>query len=366
VAPERRLRPPQTDAERVGWLRLIRADGVGPLTFARIAERFSGVRAALDALPDFGRRPMRPASEERAAAELEAAARAGARLVCLGEPDYPPLLAAIADPPPAFWALGDVALAQRPCVAVVGARNASAAGQRLAAMLAHDLGRAGWTVVSGLARGIDRAAHEAALPTGTAAVMAGGADVVYPPEHRALHARIAAEGLVLSEAAMGEEPAARSFPRRNRIVSGLSAGVVLIEAAERSGSLITARFAAEQGREAMAVPGSPLDPRAAGCNALIREGAALIRSAEDVAEALRRPAPFARRAPPPPVPEPGPDAPDAERVAALLGPSPVAFDDLAAAAGLPVSALAAALTELEIAGRIDRRPGDLIALAPGA
>ncbi len=363
MAPERRLRAPRDDAERLGWLRLIRAEGVGALTFAKLAARFADIRAALDALPDFGRRPMRPASEDRAAGEMEAAARAGARLVCLGASDYPAALAEIPDAPPALWTLGDVALAHRPCVAVVGARNASAAGQRLAAMLAHDLGRAGWTVVSGFARGIDRAAHEAAAPTGTVAAMAGGVDVIYPPEHRALHARLAAEGLIVSEAAMGEEPVARSFPRRNRIVSGLSAGVVLIEAAERSGSLITARLAAEQGREAMAAPGSPLDPRAAGCNALIREGAALIRSAEDVLEALRRPAPFVRRAPPQPLPEPAADAPDAERVAALLGPEPVAFDDLAAAAGLDAPALAAALTELEIEGRIDRRPGGTIALS---
>ncbi len=340
--------------------------------------RFDGPDAALAALPALAAGAGRPdwaaAPEPAVEAELAAAARAGAAMLRLGGPGYPEALAAIPDPPPLLWALGDPRLAANPCVAVAGARNASASGLRLAAMLAEGLGAAGWVVVSGLARGIDRAAHEAALPTGTVAVMAGGVDVVYPPEHAALAGAIAAQGLMLSEAPMGEAPVARSFPRRNRIVAGLSAGVVLVEAAERSGSLITARLALEQGRDAMAVPGSPLDPRAAGCNALIREGAALIRSAADVIEALGaprdRPLPAAQ-APLAPAPRTaadadppgGADAAEA-RVAALLGPTPVAFDTLARAAGLSAEALAATLLDLDLQGRIARLPGDMVALAP--
>lgn len=367
------------DADAFAWLRLARSRGVGPRTFLRLMARFATAAEALEAFPALAAgaetRDWTPAPEATVAAELEAAVRAGATMLRLGQADYPAALAAIPDPPPLLWALGDARLAANPCVAVVGARNASAAGMRLAGLLARDLGAAGWCVVSGLARGVDRAAHEAALETGTVAVMAGGVDVVYPPENAALAQAVAAEGLLLSEAPMGEEPVARSFPKRNRIVAGLSAGVVLVEAAERSGSLITARMALEQGREAMAVPGSPLDPRAAGCNALIREGAALIRSAADVIEALgqpreRRPMaqaaldfePQAARAPAAPLPA-GDDP--AERVAALLGPTPVGFDTLARAAGLPAEALSAALLDLDLAGRIARLPGDMVALAPG-
>ncbi len=284
------LEPPRDDAGRLAWLRLARSRNVGPRTFRRLMARFSSVAQALEALPDLaggaGLRDYVPASEDDAAREMAAAERRGARMLCLGAPDYPALLAEIADAPPLLWTLGDAALALRPCVALVGARNASALGRKMAATLARDLGAAGWVVVSGLARGVDRAVHEAALETGTIAALAGGVDTVYPPENAALTAQIAAQGLLLSEAPMGETPVARSFPKRNRIVSGLSSGVVLVEAAERSGSLITARCAAEQGREAMAVPGSPLDARASGCNALIREGATLIRSADDVLEAL--------------------------------------------------------------------------------
>jgi len=363
------VEPPRDDAGRLAWLRLARSRNVGPRTFLRLTQRFATIAQALEALPDLaggaGLRDYVPASEEDAAREMATAEKAGARMLCLGAPDYPPQLAEIADPPPLLWALGDAALARRPCVAVVGARNASALGRRMAQTLARDLGAAGWVVVSGLARGVDRAAHEAALESGTIAALAGGVDTVYPPENAALTAQIAAQGLLVSEAPMGETPVARSFPKRNRIVSGLSAGVVLVEAADRSGSLITARCAAEQGREAMAVPGNPLDARASGCNALIREGATLIRSADDVLEALsalRLP----RRAPAaaPRAPVAGDDA--AERVAALLGASPVALDALGEAAGLDAAALSAALTELEMLGRIELRPGDMIALAAPA
>ena len=358
------------------WLRLARSRNVGPRTFRRLIARFATPEAALDALPALaegaGLKAYEAAPWADVDAEIAAAARAGARLLRLGGPGYPAALSEIADPPAVLWALGDVGLAERPCIAVVGARNASAAGQRIAAMLARDLGDCGHVVVSGLARGIDRAAHEAALDTGTIAVVAGGVDVVYPPQNADLASAIASRGLVLSEAPMGEQPTARSFPRRNRIVSGLSAGVVLVEAAARSGSLITARMALEQGREAMAVPGSPLDPRAEGCNALIREGAALIRSAADIIEALGAPRalrPAALPLPEPPATRPAPlppvDLPEAQAaIAALLGPTPVAFDELARAAGLDAAALSAVLLDLELDGRIERRAGDLIALAP--
>jgi DNA processing protein len=358
--------PPGDDAGRFDWLRLIRSQSVGPRAFRRLADRFRSPRAALEALPDLvtraGARAYAAAESGAVEAEFEAAARAGARLLCLGAPDYPAALAEVADAPPALWALGDPRLAAEPCVALVGARNASAAGRRMAALLAEGLGAAGWAVVSGLARGIDAAAHEAALATGTIAVQAGGVDVVYPPENAALAARIAAHGLRLSEAPMGEQPTARSFPRRNRIVSGLSRAVVLVEAAERSGSLITAAMALEQGREVMAVPGSPLDPRAAGCNGLIRDGATLVRDATDVLEALAAPR-IPRRPPPAPEAAPAAAGDPTGRVLELLGPTPVAFDDLAGMAGIQPAALAALLTELEIDGRVERRPGDLIALA---
>ncbi|WP_333832595.1 DNA-processing protein DprA [Rubrimonas sp.] len=355
-------------------LRLARSRNVGPRTFARLMARFGDAEAALDALPEIaagaGLKGVEAFPEADALREIEAGARVGARFLIVGNAGYPAALAEIPDPPPVLWALGDPALAARPCVAVVGARNASASGRRMAGMLARGLGAQDFAVVSGLARGIDAAAHEAALETGTVAVLASGVDVIYPPEHDALAARIAEAGLILSEAAMGEAPTARAFPRRNRIVSGLSAGVVLVEAAERSGSLITARMALEQGREAMAVPGSPLDPRAAGCNALIREGAALIRSTEDVVEALGAPAsraPAARSAAAPARPVPAPAAAPAASGSALLdllGSAPVAFDALAEASGLGARELSAALLDLELEGTVTRLPGDLFARAP--
>ena len=369
--------PPRTDAERRDWLALTRTERVGPRAFARLATRYATPAEALAALPSLsppGAAGYRTPDPAAVAAELSAGAACGARLLCLGAPDYPAALAEIEDPPPALWAVGDVALAARPCVAVIGARNASALGLRLAEMMARDLGAAGWTVVSGLARGIDAAAHKATLETGAVAVFAGGVDVVYPEQNAAIAAAIAEQGLILSEAPMGEAPQARHFPRRNRIVSGLSRGVVLVEAADRSGSLITARLAGEQGREVMAAPGSPLDPRAAGCNALLREGATLVRSAEDVIEALTaglapsapRPPKRVARAPAPTVAVAAPPLASADaagRVLDLLGAAPVGFDDLARAAALSPAALSALLLDLELEGRIDRRPGDLIARA---
>lgn len=365
---------PRSEDERLDWLRLARSRRVGPATFIRLIREHGSAAAALGALPGLaaaaGVRGYAAATRAEARAEMAAGAAAGARLALLGEAAYPPLLAAVADPPPALWARGDLRLAARPAVALVGARNASALGCRMAARLARDLGAAGLAVVSGLARGVDASAHQAALPTGTIAAMAGGVDVVYPPENAALTARIAAEGLALSEMPPGHAPRAQDFPRRNRVISGLAYGVVVVEGAERSGSLITARDALDQGREVMAVPGSPLDPRAAGCNALIREGATLVRSAADVLEALaaalaEAPPRRAVAAPAPaPVQAPMPAEGLGGRLLELLGPSPSPEDLLIRASGAAPSAVAAALAELELEGAVLRHPGGLLSRPP--
>jgi DNA processing protein len=362
------------EAEPRAWLTLARTRGVGPRSAARLLARYGSANAAIAALPDHPAAQARGITLPRLEdieAEIALAAAQGARLLHPGGEGYPAALATIPDPPTVLWARGDVALAAGPCIAVVGARNASANGLRMAARLARELGEAGRVIVSGLARGIDRAAHEAALATGTIAVLAGGVDVIYPPQNAALAAEIAARGLLLSEAPMGEQPTARHFPRRNRIVSGLSDGVVLVEAAARSGSLITARMALEQGREAMAVPGSPLDARTEGCNALIREGAALIRDGADVIEALGRGAtlrpparigsatrPAVGYAPPPDAPPDG----DFTGIVDLLGPEPVEIDALISRSGLDAATLAGALLDLELDGRLERHPGGRVSL----
>jgi DNA processing protein len=282
--------PPTTEDDRLSWLRLIRSRKVGPATFHRLLAEHGRADAALEALPAMARsaglHDYEPCPVGVAAAEMAAARKAGMRMICWGTADYPVELADLPDAPPVLWLRGDPSVLFAPMVALVGARNASSLGRRMAARLAQDLGAAGLTVVSGLARGIDAAAHEAALPTGTVAVLAGGADVVYPPENADLLARIAGAGAVLSEQPPGLEPQARHFPLRNRIISGLALGVVVVEAAEKSGSLITARNALDQGRDVMAVPGHPVDARAGGCNLLIRDGCTLVRSADDVLEAL--------------------------------------------------------------------------------
>ncbi|MFV0475027.1 MAG: DNA-processing protein DprA, partial [Pikeienuella sp.] len=290
------VEPPPDEApaaERLIWLRLARSRNVGSIAFRRLIARYGDAARALEALPELvtraGASAYQPCSARQGEEEMARAEAAGARMLRLGQPDYPPRLAEIPDPPPFLWAVGRAALAHRPAIAVIGARNASSAGLRMARRIAGELGEAGIVIASGFARGVDAAAHEAALESGTTAALAGGVDVIYPEENAALAARMREEGLFLSEAPMGMKPLARHFPRRNRIVSGLADGVALIEAAARSGTLITARMALEQGREVMAVPGSPLDPRAEGCNALIRQGAALIRSAADVIEALEAP-----------------------------------------------------------------------------
>jgi DNA processing protein len=364
-----------TDAERLGRLRLARTENVGPVTFQQMMGRFGSAARALEALPDLARRGGRAAGLKsctvtEAERELEAGAALGARLLAAGEPDFPPLLAALDPPPPVIWALGHAALLSKPSVAVVGARIASAGGQRFARQLALELGQAGYVVVSGLARGIDGAAHEAALQTGTAAVLAGGIDDIYPPEHDGLYRRIAAAGCLVSENAVGRRAKAQDFPRRNRIISGLSLGVVVVEAEMRSGSLITARLANEQGREVFAVPGSPLDPRAKGTNDLIRQGAQLCEGAEDVIRALQTL---------PTIREPQRDLfdpPETDHAAldreadrlrakalALLSPTPIPRDDLVRALSAPPAAVFAALVELALAGKAELLPGGLVAKA---
>lgn len=365
----------QEDA--VEWLRLIRSRRVGAVTFHRLRAEHGSVCAALAALPEIARgagvEGYSVCPNAVAEAEMRAGRAFGARLLLWGGPDYPQALLELPDAPPILWARGDLALLCRPMVAMVGARNASSLGIRMARRLAEGLGQGGQVVVSGLARGIDTAAHEAALTTGTVAVMAGGVDVTYPEENAELARQIAAKGCLLSEQPMGVVPQTRHFPLRNRIISGLSRAVVVVEAAARSGSLITARDAADQGREVLAVPGHPFDARAAGCNSLIRDGATLVRHAADVAEALGLAAP---RQPEVSEPEqralPGPEAPRRSfgdlaavhgQILARLGPSPLAEDQLIRDLALPPSVLTPALVSLELEGRIARAPGGLLSRA---
>jgi DNA processing protein len=356
-----------TDAERFARLRLARTDQVGPVTFRQLLERFGSAERALDALPDLIRRGGAHGHSvppvERIEAELEAGERVGARLIVLGDADYPDMLAAVDPPPPLLWALGDASLMARPCIAVVGARIASAGGQRIARGLSQQLGEAGHVVVSGLARGIDAAAHAGALPTGTVAVLGGGVDDVYPPDNADLYAQIVDRGCVVSESRIGARAQAKDFPRRNRIISGLSRGVIVIEAELKSGSLITARLAGEQGRDVFAVPGSPLDPRSRGPNELLRQGAILCEGLEDVERAFNTLRTL--REPSPANPFDGvPDDVEAaviEQVAALLSPTPTPRDELARALGLPIGTVAAALLELNLMGRAELLPGGLAA-----
>ena len=280
-----------SDEERLDWLQLIRTPTIGPITFHRLIARYGSAAEALRALPDLARKAgrraaLKPADRGAAEAELTEADRRGVRAIAFCEPDYPKMLAAIPDPPPVLFLRGHASLFDPPAIAIIGARNASGVGRKIARSLAADLGAAGIVIVSGLARGIDGAAQDAALASGTIAVVAGGVDVVYPPEHEDLTERIGKQGAIISESPMGYGPTGRDFPRRNRLISGLSRGVIVVEAAAKSGTLITARFALEQGREVFAVPGSPLDPRCHGANRLIRDGANLVERAEDVLAAL--------------------------------------------------------------------------------
>ncbi len=363
---------PTSQQEALDWLRLIRSSRVGPITFARLIRDHGTAAAALDALPEIanqaGVAKYKIADLSQIKTEIRRANELGARLLFLGSADYPAPLLDLPDPPPALWALGEPKLLQRPMIALIGARNASAIGQRMTGKLAKELGELGYVVVSGLARGIDAAAHQAALPNGTIAVQAGGVDVVYPKENAELTLRIGEQGLRLSEMPIGLNPQARHFPRRNRIISGLAQGVVVVEGASRSGSLITAKGALDQGREVMAVPGSPLDPRASGCNLLIREGAHLVRSAEDIHEALSRIShPAASR----PKPRFQPTQPPSYKAGAALrdnileclGPSPVSEDDLIRRFDAPSTLIMSLLAELDLAGKIVRQPGGLVAKA---
>ncbi len=414
-APTARL----TDAQRFDWLRLIRSENIGPRTFRALINQFGGAGAALEALPELirrkgGGRQIRIATVADCEKEIVAMNRAGARLIALGEPDYPATLREIDSPPPLLVMRGETSVFTRPMVAIVGSRNASAAGLAFAERIAHELAEAGYVIVSGLARGIDARCHRATLATGTIAVLAGGLDKIYPAEHASLFDQILPHGAVVSEMPMGWEPRGRDFPRRNLIVSGLALATVVVEAARRSGSLITARFANEQGREVFAVPGSPLDPRAEGANDLLRQGATICTRAADVIDAL---APLVEKgivsqmrlfeedeavspqaeplwdeldlfgALPAPLTmagmeldEPPPQhsfvdarsgssaSPDAieqstvDRITELLGPSPVSVDEIVRTSGASAGEVQVILLDLELAGRIERHGGNLVSL----
>ncbi len=350
-------------------IRLIRSASIGPVTYRQLVARFGSAQAALEAVPDLARRgggrPPALFSLDNAKREIERVEKLGARYLMLGRGLYPSMLAELDDAPPLLIAEGDLGLLEKACVAIVGARNASAAACRFARGLAHDLGREGVVVVSGLARGIDTAAHDGALETGTIGVIAGGIDVFYPPENEARQKTMSERGLVVAEMPPGTEPRARHFPYRNRIIAGLCAGTVVVEAAPRSGSLITARLAAEMGREVMAVPGSPLDPRAQGCNQLIRDGATLVQNAADVIEAIQ---PSRTRVASPrfdyqPQAEQS-DGEAVETIEALLGPSPVPVDEIIRLSGAPSGAVQMALLELDLAGRLERHAGNKVSLSP--
>ncbi len=358
-------------ADLVDRLRLIRTPGIGPIAFRQLLMRFGSAEAALAAIPDLARRGRGkvPAvfARDKAEREIDAVEKLGARYLSLGQGLYPRALAEVDDAPPLLTARGNLAMLDRPMVAIVGARNASAAACRFARGLAHDLGQEGITVVSGLARGIDSAAHDGSVESGTIAVIAGGIDIYYPPENQPRQDDIATRGLLIAEMPPGTEPRARHFPYRNRIIAGLAAGTVVVEAAPQSGSLITARLAADAGREVMAVPGSPLDPRAQGCNQLIRDGATLIQTAADVIESISNlpgkvaspGRPFEQQPSSPPIEL----AQDCRAVIEeLLGPSPVPVDEIVRLSGAEPGAVQLALLELDLAGRLDRHAGNKVSL----
>jgi DNA processing protein len=361
-----------TDEQRIDWLRLIRSQNVGPRTFRTLINHFGGARAALEALPGLARRGGGTApqiySRDQAAREIEAAHKLGVEFLAVGESGYPRRLQMIDDAPPLIAVRGHSAALALPAVAVVGSRNASAAGIKLTQRIAHGLSEAGFATVSGLARGIDAAAHRASLDTGTIAVLAGGHDRVYPPEHAELLDAILSAGAALTEMPLGWEPRARDFPRRNRLISGLSLGVVIVEAAKRSGSLITARLAAEQGREVFAVPGSPLDPRAEGTNGLIKQGATPVTETGDIVVVLQPIMGIELPAREPELPESGqpqdvePAADQRAQIIALLSPTPVLIDDLVRLSKSSPRVVRMVLLELEIAGRVERHGGGLVSL----
>jgi DNA processing protein len=368
-----------TDEQRLDWLRLIRSQNVGPRTFRALLNHFGGARAALAALPTLARRggasTPHICSCEEAERELEASAKFRVSLVALGEAHYPTRLQMIDDAPPLLAIRGNAGVVAMPLVAIVGSRNASAAGVKITERLTRELCEAGFATASGLARGIDAAAHRASVATGTLAVLAGGQDRVYPPEHASLLDEILHTGLAVTEMPLGWEPRARDFPRRNRLISGVSLGVVIVEAAKRSGSLITARLALEQGREVFAVPGSPLDPRAEGTNSLIKQGATPVTDADDIVSVLRPiigtelgtqlGTALPAREQDPEDDDRSPTEPAADeraRVIALLSPAPVSIDDLIRLSGTSPRVVRMVLLELEIAGRIERHGGGLVSL----
>ena len=369
-----------TERQRIAWLRLIRSDNVGPATFRDLINHFGSAETALAALPELSARggatrSIRIATEGEAERELEAANKFGARFVGIGEPEYPPSLRQIDGAPPLLAVKGNLSAAVGPAIGVVGSRNASISGTKFAAMVARDCGCAGYTIVSGLARGIDTAAHRASLDTGTIAAMAGGLDQPYPPENAGLLEEIwNGNGLAVSEMPFGWEPRARDFPRRNRLIAGIALGVVIVKAATRSGSLITARLAGEFRRLVFAVPGSPLDPRCHGTNSLLKDGAMIVTAPSDIVEAvapLSKPDLFAT----PVVEEPDhgagtsllpPDETDRARIVDALGPTPVEIDDIIRHTGLTPAAVYLVLLELDIAGRLHRQTGGLVSLAMDA
>jgi DNA processing protein len=366
-----------TDRQRIAWLRLIRSDNVGPSTFRDLINHFGSAEKALEMLPELSARggatrTIRVASREEAEAELDFARRFGARFVGIGEPGYPAALRQIEGAPPLLAVKGNLDVCQPPAIGMVGSRNCSISGAKFAAMLARDIGRAGYVIVSGLARGIDAAAHQASLETGTIAALAGGLDQPYPPENIELLDRITAgNGLAVSEMPFGWEPRARDFPRRNRLIAGIALGLIVVEAAERSGSLITARYAGDFGRQVFAVPGSPLDPRSHGTNGLLKDGAQIVTEASDV---IRSMAPVSRidlfsdpRLAEPPQEEekplnPPPSDSERDRIIDALGATPVEIDDIIRHTGCSAQAVYLVLLELDLAGRLHRHPAGLVSL----
>jgi len=364
-----------SDQERLDWLRLIRSENVGPVTFFDLLERYGTAAKALEALPELAerggrRKPLRICAPRDAEREIATAhKRSRARLVASSEPEYPSRLRLIPMPPPVIYMAGDPALAHKQVVAIVGSRNASAAGRKLTQEIARGVSADGISVASGLARGIDASAHQGALDGGTIAVLAGGIDIRYPPENEALYDAIEEQGVLIAESPPGFKPRGVDFPRRNRIISGMASGVLVVEAARRSGSMVTARHAAEQGRDVMAVPGHPLDPRAEGPNALLKDGAALVRNADDVLEALQAAQPLTE----PQNEPPGFSEPDAapfdlddharQQVIEALSPVPIEVNEVIRITGLSARAVAVVLMELELAGRITREGGRSVALA---
>ncbi|MBT3990308.1 MAG: DNA-protecting protein DprA [Rhodospirillaceae bacterium] len=361
-------------AEKCAWLRLIRSERVGPITFYKLLEQFGSVEAALTALPDLaksgGAKRFRLCSKADAEAELEKIEAAGASLIARGEPDYPPLLAHIEDAPPVLFIKGHPHLLKKKAIGMVGTRNASINGHRIAASFAKGFGEAGFLVSSGMARGIDTSSHEGALATGTVAVLAGGVDIVYPKENQNLYEQICETGVVISEMPVGTVPQARHFPRRNRIISGAARGIVVIEAAKRSGSLITARMALEQNREVFAVPGSPLDPRAKGTNELIRQGAHLADSGEEIIQILNEqfmspltePEPFE-------IKQQNKDQPNQVEITSawsdvqkILNTSPVSVDEIIRRCHMSPAVVSWILLEIELAGRLERHPGNQVSI----